>query len=607
MYIEFKGLKFENKAEFATYLSSSYKLLLKEEDSILQVLKQYDNETYRSYISITKNYQFMENKLTLLIYLLDPRQNIRLFDNVFGKVTDIVSLMRIDYPKKIEIVDNMLKDSLLADIFKMKYEETKQDFYLKYYDFFKELYEYREHDFIYYYFFYFHLNVNEKVMFIFNGVKMTSVEDLILYLKDNQKDMLTLVDKIEANKFILAILAVKFGLKEVVLAKISSNPYEMLSFMRIGNLNFDDYLKSSFAYYLATNYTKYEFSTKEAKALKEEYQNLALEMARQTSLDLGNFIERANYLYAKFIDLYEFNDLIEFRTGIKALKDEDKLKYYVNGYYVSPNYLKDNMLFDVLVYTKEKELASSKLVLIQNVTDYINQNEELKNEYYQSNPNIRITPNVLSLFVSILGLILSGLLCFMGKDDIISFDFSNLTPYFYILGAVLVFIFNLILFFVSIKKISNIHRFRNYANMVDKANRKMVDINLRINNLDIDDNLKKDYQKIPAMYQGNAKMLTKLVKDSAYNIPSILSILVNLLVCGLITLIFIEGNMFHDFIFSMITPLGYELGFINILIYGYLGLCFVLSILFRKHKIIYFLPYLVIIYLVLSYFLGGVL
>lgn len=412
MSINYLNKTFIDKPSFALYLKENYDEAIANlvNHNLYKTLEDFDIDFFNQFCDYIKTYEVLDNILALLIFLLDNKLLLVTKDKVYNNPLEIASKMKEVYPKKDERINDLFRDSIMYDIYKALYNDTKDNYYKRYYLFFKKIYDNKSYSFIYYYFLFLHLDKNEAIRFNFDNIKMHNIEGLSKHLIEASNRLFYLLDLIKESDVILALLAKQTSLESVVKA-LEDDPVYLLKPLSLdGTISFKMTIEKEFVYWLIDNYDNYLYENSEAIKLKDRYQKLQIEKNKYFQDYLDNYLE-ALALYKIFISNYENNEYVHYKKGIKAKSDEYSLLYKKNNCYVCKKYLIDNDIFDNELYSLKHASNVAKEMVINDINLEL---EELS--YYQEHvreireEKVKNRREILGIMFSIILLISSILL-----------------------------------------------------------------------------------------------------------------------------------------------------------------------------------------------------
>jgi len=348
------GKKITDRSSLAQYLRRNFgkSLQLIEDNSLLLFFEREDIELYKRIISSTKEFEKKENILTMAIYLIDNNAGINTLNFHFKTNFDIANVMKKNYPNVVPDIKTLFNDDVLSQIFYNEYQVKFDQRYKRNYTFMLHIYENRMYDFTYYYYLYLHLEKNEVIRFTLDGVKMTNLSEITVYLSKNIDRGSLIVDEILQNPFILALMAVKSGIDQVAAILASGRKLEILKCLSSYNdvVDLTPIIRRKMCYWLLFNYKYYKFETDEAKILSNEYRKISQDISLSTISDYVEIYDMVSLLYERFVVLFDHNKIVKYHKGISA-DDDYYLNHRFNEEYVCKKFLVDNNLYNPVVHT----------------------------------------------------------------------------------------------------------------------------------------------------------------------------------------------------------------------------------------------------------------
>ena len=425
---KFDGKAFDNSVDLANYLACNFRksMELIKNGTLFNFLQAEEPELHQFLISNVSDFEYVENILTLTIYMLDNNIGIVTKGKHFTSNYDIAQTMKAEYPNINRDAYVLFKDKALALIFWNEYEKRNDNRYKRNYTFMLHIYENRTYDFTYFYYLFLHLEKNEGIRFTIDGTKMRNISELPTYLAVHHERASVIIDEILQNAFVLALIAINAGIDMVAEALQSGNKYAILKpLAKITNVNLIPILQKRMAFWLLNNYVNYQYETPEAMELLTSYNEL------KTSTNLANvadYLEINNEvisLYKRFVELFNYNRIVEFRKGIKA-SDEFYIAYRHNDEYVCEKFLLDNNLFDYQIHTQAFQLEVEREVLVEaleieksHIMKFKNDAQVLTNDL-----NFNHKENHRKGFISGMTLVI-GLFLFAGAYLLDFYNFEN--------------------------------------------------------------------------------------------------------------------------------------------------------------------------------------
>lgn len=600
----FDGREFNDSNSLGLYLKNNFRksITFLNDNSLYQLLQTEFPKIYEQIIELSKDYQYKENIITLIIYLLDNNLGIVSQSNVFTSTYDIASVMKKTYPNINDEIKCLLQDKVLTHIFWLEYLRTNDVRFKRNYTFMLKINENIMYDFTYYYFLYIHLSKNEVVRFTLDGVKMKSLSEITIYLSNNIERANLIIDEILKNPFIVALMAVGSGIDQISLMLSSKNTFEILKVLSMyADVNLSMVIQQRMSYWLLLNYENYSFDTPEAKALLAEYQAIAMGMNLNNLNDYVSIYDDVNALYERFTKLFNNNRLVEFRKGITAT-DDYYLGYKLNGELVCKKFLLENGLYSDLLSTDVHQECVEREVIVDALEDekiaIIEFREEvssLTKELYFDDKFLRRRLFISYMyFILLVVSLLGGLLLGIDKLDSTKYliDLGN----FGLLGA------SIILVIISIVIYSK--RLSNSLLLSVALDSSMVSINEIeqekagvLNNEDL---------KIPSLmnasyYRKNRKNdLVKIKKfaDKKTTVSNILLIMIGVLAI----LPIFEFGLKALLVSLNVIPYEFLVYGINVISVAVMALQLISLVIFRKRHFVYYLIYVYLIALAVMSF-----
>ena len=351
---KFDNKEFNTKASLALYLKNNFRKSLKiiDDGSLLQFLNEETPDLYSKIVELSKEYESLENILTLIIYMLDNSCGINTPQYHFKSNYDISDVMKKKYPNIDPDIKRLFSDKVLAHIFWNEFLKTSDPRFKRNYTFMLHVYENRMYDFTYYYYLYLHLDKNETIRFTLDGVKMKSLVEITNHLVINIDRSSLIIDEILRNPFILALIAINSGIDIVAGILIGKRKLEILKCLQsYANVDLTPIIKRKMCYWLLMNYQNYNYQTDNAKSLEAEYAKINRTLSLSSISDFVEIYDKCVELYHSFLELFNHNRIVEFKTGISSAEDY-YLNYRFNDEYVCKQFLVDNDLFDPVIHTK---------------------------------------------------------------------------------------------------------------------------------------------------------------------------------------------------------------------------------------------------------------
>lgn len=415
---KFDGKEFLDRSSFAQYLKKNFRksVTLIADESLYLAIQNVSYELYGKIVDLSKDFEYKENILTLIIYLLDNNFGIVTASHHFKTNHDIADVMKKNYPNINPEIKVLFHDKVLSHIFWNEFSKTNDSRFKRNYTFMLHVYENRMYDFTYYYYLFLHLAKNETVRFTLDGLKMKSLAEISVHLSNNIDRASLIVDEILNNPFILALMAIESGIDTVAAVLASKRTLEILKLLSTYHaVDLTPIIRRKMAYWLINNYQNYTYETDEAKELFNDYEKISKNLSLETLSDYVSIYDDVTRLYNRFVMLFNHNKLIEFRSGIIA-KDEYYLNYRFNDEYVCKKFLTENNLFDDAIHTDVHRDSVEREILVDAL-------EAEKHEIVLFRENVlELTKNVCfdkkylgrRLFISIMYLLLTIASIFCG-------------------------------------------------------------------------------------------------------------------------------------------------------------------------------------------------
>ena len=234
------------------------------------------------------------------------------------------------------------------------------------------------------------------------------------------------------------------------------------------------------------NYLNYQYETPEAENLLTLYNELKTQSNLETVSDYLQITDQVNDLYLKFLNLFNYNRIVKFRSGISA-GPEYYLSYRDNDEYVCEKFLKDTELFDAKLHTEIYQLEVEREVLV-NVL-------EIEKEYvYKFKNDAEILAEGLSfehkenkrkgfiasmmMLLSVLAILVSYILGFFGGKEVVNLLYSG--SYIQVCNYILLGMLG-VAFIVSMIATAKYHRLNEAYDLIDSIEKdtklaiKMID------------------------------------------------------------------------------------------------------------------------------------
>ena len=213
-----------------------------------------------------------------------------------------------------------------------------------------------------------------------DGTRMNDVGDIPLYLCANYERAGVIIDEILSNAFILAMIAIAAGIDMVSQALESGNKYAILKpIAKLSNVDLTIILERRMSFWLLNNYLNNQYETEEALVLLEAYNKLKASANLASVADYLAITDEVNNLYVKFVNMFNYNRIVNFRSGITA-SDAYYLSYRYNDEYVCEKYLKDTELFDEKLHTDIYQIEVEREVLVEVLEEEKRQVNKYRND-----------------------------------------------------------------------------------------------------------------------------------------------------------------------------------------------------------------------------------
>lgn len=446
------GKVFNDKTSLALYLKDNFRksMTFITDESLYAILQSLDESLYEQIINLSKDFEYKENILTLIIYLLDSSSGIVTPNYIFHTGADIASEMKKCYPNVNNEIKVLFYDKVLPHIFLSEYEKTGDLRYRRNYTFMSQIHLNRMYEFTYFYFLYLHLQKNEVVRFSLDGLKMKSMREITIHLSNNLDRAYAIIEEILQNPFIMALMSIESGIEQVSAVMGSNNKLEILRLLSsYEQVDFTLLVRRKMSYWLLLNFQNYNFVTDEAKELLADYEKLRNKISVMNLVDYIAIYDEVNKLYERFLSLFNNNKYIEFKTGITGVADY-YITYRYNDEYVCKKFLLDNNLFDYFIHTEVHADSIEREIIINALDEEQRAIEEFKNEVDVITENINVNKKryvqgeVVSMMYLILVIVslLAGLLLGIKREN----NTEQLIVYgIYAIGGL-----SLILLFVSV-------------------------------------------------------------------------------------------------------------------------------------------------------------
>ena len=485
------------------------------------------------------------------------------------------------------------------------YLKTDDARYKRNYTFMLHIYENHMYEFTYYYFLFLHLDKNETIRFRLDGSLMTNVEEIATYLALNLNRATLIVEEILENPYILALIAIKSGIDVVAGILKSKNKLEILKpLAKYTDKDLSLIISSKMSFWLLDNYTSYSYDTTEAKALFEDYTKFKSSIKLMNINDYILANDTLDDLYNRFIKLFNYNKIIEYRSGISAT-EQYYLKYSYNSDYVCQKYLEDNSIFDASIHTDTHALCVEQEILINELENEKKRVESFKAEIETLVSNIDYPTNslrkkrhsaialcILSLFAIVIGILTK----FYNKSNISYVNFILLGL---LVSGLAFVVFSLI---KNTKQIKN-REFLKSLHVGTELSLKTIEeekmniINDKKEGYETLTNLSKYEQNRNIAQERLKKLLNKPVK--VYET----SLLIGSLLLFIPALSFLNPflNLLFDKNGIQLLIKGFDFNFINLI---YFVIYVVVSVIFRKKNFYY---YLVFVFLAMNLLISFIL
>lgn len=600
------GNELHDNKELAFFLANNFGKSINyiKDGTIFGFFQNEDYAFYERLIRDTKDFEYPENVLTLLIYLLDNSLGIRTLSYTFNSNYEIAREMKGQYPTVIEEIKRLFYDKVLALIFWDKYKKTAEASYKRNYTFALHIYENHMYEFTYYYFLFLHLDKNETISFTLDGVKFKAIADMVKYLSENVSRATIIIDEIIHNPFIMALIAIKAGIEKIGLIMESRNNLEILKCLSvITNIDLIPIVKGRMAYWLITNYANYNYETDEAKGLFVEYEKIKQNLTLSSITDYVNVYDKVLSMYQSFIKMFNFNQIVSFQEGITAT-DEYYLCYRYNDEYVCEKFLRDNNLFDETIYSESYRVEVEREVLVEKLEKEKQEVIKFKEDVKELTKDISYNGKTFNhrKFISTMFLILAtitfvaGLLIGTYKGGLVNYLALALNGVAFVAALIA-----LVLYAIKDSDAELLDSVLASCDLsveeIDREEHELANPSLTHKNYLTLSNLKKfkanrdhDYKKIAKINNKGLKLNSAvlIIAAVAFVIPA------TIILAPALLALFGKSNF----------QLVYFLDF-NLLALIYLALYMALTIIFRKKNFAFYFIYLfIIVQVVLSLFLG---
>ena len=434
------GKEYKSSTSLADYLANNFRksLELIKNGSLFNFLQSEDPDLHQYLVSNVVDFEYVEYILTLTIYMLDTNRGIVTKGNHFKSNYDIAEVMKAEYPNINRDAYTLFKDKVLALIFWNEYEKRNDNRYKRNYTFMLHIYENRIYDFTYFYYLFLHLDKNEKIRFMIDGIRMNDVSDIPPYLCANYERAGVIIDEILSNAFILAMIAIAAGIDMVSQALESGNKYAILKpIAKLSNVDLTIILERRMSFWLLNNYLNYQYETEEALALLEAYNKLKTSTNLESVADYLAITDEVNKLYVKFVNLFNYKRIVNFRDGITS-SDEYYLSYRYNDEYVCEKYLKDTDLFDEKLHTDIYQIEVEREVLVEVLEEEKRQFNKYRNDseilssglHFEHKENSRKSFIAsMTMLLGLIALVLAYLIGWYNSEsytNILFFEYTNL-------------------------------------------------------------------------------------------------------------------------------------------------------------------------------------
>ena len=111
-----------------------------------------------------------------------------------------------------------------------------------------------------------------------------------------------------ATSYILINKALESGNKYAILKPIA----------KLSNVDLTIILERRMSFWLLNNYLNYQYETEEALVLLEAYNKLKASANLASVADYLAITDEVNNLYVKFVNMFNYNRIVNFRSGITA-------------------------------------------------------------------------------------------------------------------------------------------------------------------------------------------------------------------------------------------------------------------------------------------------
>ena len=423
------GKEFKDRKSLAQYLIKNFRKSVNflNDEGLYVFLKEEISELYNHLMGLTNEFEYKENVLTMLIYLLDNSAGIVTPSFQFKTNYDIAEAMKKSYPNINKEIKMLFHDKVLADIFWNEYQKTYDSRFKRNYTFMLHIYENRMYDFTYYYFLFLHLAKNEVVRFVLDGVKMKSLNEICVHLSNNIDRSSLIIEEILHNPFVLAMMAMKSGIDVVAATLSAKSSLEILKLLSTyGNVDLTPIIRRRMAYWLLHNYQNYTYETDDAKSLYYDYVKVSRNLTLSTLSDYIAIFDEVTILYKRFILLFNHNKIIPFRSGITAT-EEYYLNYRFNDDYVCKKFLTDNKLFDETIHTEIHRDSVEREILVDALEAEKKEVEAFREEVLSLTSNLnfdkkfltkKLSATVMYLILSIFALVSSFFINVSDKEPV---------------------------------------------------------------------------------------------------------------------------------------------------------------------------------------------
>lgn len=373
--ITIRDKRFNSVYDFVRYLSSnfSFGLDLLASGELLDFIEKTDELVFEKINSLTKNFQYPENILTVIIYLLNNNIGIVTSSNIFDDNYSISNEMQRIYPKINEEIRRIFYDNTLSVIYLDKYEKTGEQRYKRYFSLMKNIEQNSQYTFSYYYFLFIHLPNDKIVNFHFHDKKFSSLGELADYLFSNKSMVQSIILELMDDHIIMGLYAsnINLGITNVVHAKSTNNYLDMLRLVqKTTDSDIKELLYQKMSIWLLKNYKSYNF-TDSAKSIQLAYDDVIYD-DKMNFEELVSVSKIADKLFEDFKVAYVHNKIIKRKSFITASSDAFYLSYMYNSDLVCQQFLLDNEIFDDQIFTSCYALETERQILIDELNNEVN-------------------------------------------------------------------------------------------------------------------------------------------------------------------------------------------------------------------------------------------